>query len=373
MARKFLYLIALMVVALIALLLVLRFWANDLTELAFVPSARFTPQPALAENVYDDPAMWISRPGLAAGKDPSRWLPKGYSDSGAAPLEAAVFFVHPTSFLDKQRWNAPLGDVESRQRAALFVQGMASAFNRSRDVWVPRYRQATIGAFLTDTSAAGQAIDLAYGDLLQAFDYFLAGIGPERPVILAGHSQGAYHLRRLIRDRVAGKPLARRIAVAYVVGWPVSRQHDLPAMGLPPCTAPDQAGCVMSWISFAEPADIAMLIDNFRHRPGLDGKPVGASGFICTNPLTGGAAPAAKADADIATLVPDLEAKTGRLVPGMVPARCGGDGILYIGDPPDLGPYVLPGNNYHLYDMLLFWGNLRADAAARVAAWRQPR
>jgi hypothetical protein len=57
-----------------------------------------------------------------------------------------------------------------------------------------------------------------------------------------------------------------------------------------------------------------------------------------------------------------------------VPARCdakdGGRGFLLIGDPPELGNYVLPGNNYHVYDYSLFWANIRADAVRRLAAWR---
>jgi len=372
MARKFLYIIAALVVLLIALLLALRIWADDLTELTFVPTAKFTPEPALAANVYEKPEMWISRPGLGANKDPVRWLPKGFEDN-ADSLRAAVFFIHPTSYLEKERWNAPLDDPESRERAELFVRGMASPFNKSPDLWAPRYRQATIGAFLTDAPEAGQALDMAYGDLLQAFDYFLETIDNDTPIVLAGHSQGAFHLRRLIQDRVASKPLAKRIAAAYVIGWPVSVDHDLPAMGLPACTAPEQAGCVMSWISFAEPANHEMLVKSFSHRAGLDGQPLGESAFLCTNPLTGGTAEPANAEANLGTLVPNVEDKTGTLVPKMVPARCGEDHFLYIGEPPDLGPYVLPGNNYHLYDVPLFWANLRADVAARVKAWKPQR
>ena len=70
--------------------------------------------------------------------------------------------------------------------------------------------------------------------------------------MLAGHSQGSLHLTRLLRDRVASTPLAKRIVAAYVVGWPVSRTVDLPLMGLPECTAPDQAGCILSWQTFGE-------------------------------------------------------------------------------------------------------------------------
>ncbi len=30
---------------------------------------------------------------------------------------------------------------------------------------------------------------------------------------------------------------------------------------------------------------------------------------------------------------------------------------------------ALPGENYHFYDVVLFYSNLRGDAARRVAAW----
>jgi alpha-beta hydrolase superfamily lysophospholipase len=67
-----------------------------------------------------------------------------------------------------------------------------------------------------------QALDTAYGDVLSAFDSFIAQADPTLPIVLVGHSQGAFHLMRLMRDRVAGTPMAARIAAAYVVGWPVS-------------------------------------------------------------------------------------------------------------------------------------------------------
>ncbi len=31
--------------------------------------------------------------------------------------------------------------------------------------------------------------------------------------------------------------------------------------------------------------------------------------------------------------------------------------------------YVLPGNNYHVFDITLFWANVRADALRRLAAY----
>jgi hypothetical protein len=34
---------------------------------------------------------------------------------------------------------------------------------------------------------------------------------------------------------------------------------------------------------------------------------------------------------------------------------------------------VLPGNNYHVFDYALFWANIRADAAARLASFQTKR
>jgi len=369
MARKFLYIVAALTALVIAVLFALRFWAEDLTALALVPTAKFEAQPALAAQIYDDPAMWYARPGVG-DKDLARWHPDGFVPASDAREHAAVFFIHPTSYLTRDRWNAPLGDVESRQRAELFVKAMASPFNASTEVWAPRYRQAAIGAFLTADPQATQALDLAYGDIRLAFDHFLANVGADQPIVLAGHSQGAFLLTRLLHDKVAGRPLAQRIVAAYVIGWPLSPERDLPALGLPACAEPVQTGCVASWLSFADPADPSMVLNGYAHRLGLTAERAATGGFLCTNPLTGTIGGTAEAQANLGTLVPDEALTTGKLVVGQVPARCGPDGFLHVGDPPQLGPYVLPGNNYHVYDIPLFWANLRADVARREAAWK---
>ncbi len=50
--------------------------------------------------------------------------------------------------------------------------------------------------------------------------------------------------------------------------------------------------------------------------------------------------------------------------------RGGPRGFLLVGEnAPDMPAYVLPGNNYHVFDYALFWANTRTDAAARLAAF----
>jgi Protein of unknown function (DUF3089) len=367
LARKFLYFIAFCIVVFIAGRIALSFYAEELTALAFVPGAEFEAQPVLTKGRYADPAMWAARPGKSG--DTAHWAPPG-APPQPEPVAAAVFFVHPTSYLSRGHWNAPLGDKATDDRTAIFLQGLASPFAGAIELWIPHYRQATLGAFLTAKPEGTAALELAYGDVVQAFDHFLASAPPELPIVLAGHSQGAFHLRRLIAERVAGTPLARRVAAAYLVGWPLSLNHDLPKLGLKPCAKPGQPRCLMSWMSYGEPGEPEMTINAYSRNDGLDGQALRGSAFLCSNPLTGGHGNAAPAAANLGTLVPDVTLKHGKVVPAYTGASCRTDGALSLGGTPEMGPYVFPGNNYHVYDIPLFWVNVRADFGARVAAWK---
>jgi Protein of unknown function (DUF3089) len=369
LARKFLLIIASLIFLVLAAGVVWTVFGERLMRFALVPGQPFVEQKALATNAYADKAMWIARPDLPG--NPALWTPPGFRDASAKG-NAAIFFIHPTSFIDRSAWNAPLTDDTANTRASLFVRGQASSFSLAGDIWAPRYRQATFGAFLTTQPEAQRALDAAYADVSAAWDAFLAQAG-ERPIIIAGHSQGAVHLLHLLRDRIAGQPVAGRIVAAYVVGWPVSVTTDLPKLGLPGCERADQAGCILSWQSFAEPADPSQILAAFDATTGFNGHSRRGTPLLCTNPLTGMPNSTAPASANAGTIIPSSDMKTGTLDVGKVPARCdstqGGRGFLLIGPPPEgIGRYILPGNNYHVFDYSLFWANIRADAARRLAA-----
>ncbi len=414
MVRKFLYVVAIAAGLIIAGGIALVIWSREATEYAFVPRGAFTEQAALDANAYEDPAMWYSRPGIGVS-DPARYQPAvASSDDAEAPSPGnpaaertlrrpalaeqaaardtrpgepadpaqtpafAVFFVHPTSYIpvnlrDEVNWNAALGDEETEGRARLFLQGMASPFNRADEIWAPKYRQAAVGAFLTDKPEATKAIDAAYRDVAQAFDYFVASIDPAKPIVLAGHSQGALLTLYLLQRKVKGTPLEKRIAAVYAIGWPISIAHDLPALGLPACATAGQPGCIVSYESFADDGDPAMLMERYRATPGFDSQPRGDGPVLCVNPITGTLNGTAPASANLGTLVPSEDLTSGSLLPGAVPARCDEAGLLRIGAPPEMGSAVLPGENYHVYDIPLFWRNLQEDVVDRVSAWAKNR
>jgi hypothetical protein len=329
------------------------------------PKGHFQPMKAGAGPDYANTTNWVSRPGQSAVAD---WRPEGFEEA-ATPHIAATFFVHPTTYLQTDRWNAPLmpgGDTESRTN--IFVRSQASVFNGISDIWAPRYRQAAFGAFLLRSADAQKALDFAYADVLSAFDKFLAEQPARRPLILAAHSQGSLHLLRLLAERRS--VIGSRLIAAYVVGWPVGVTADLPATGLSACAGADDVGCVLSWQSFGQPANPRLVTDAWVGTRGLTGKSRATADLLCVNPISGERGGSAPASANLGTLHPNSAFTSASLRPGEVGARCEGGFLLVDGQLPSLGPFALPGNNLHPFDYALFWGSLRRDAERRAAAFR---
>jgi hypothetical protein len=364
-ARRFLTIIFVLTLIIVAGAFAVYQWGGDVLLKEATPKGHFEQSAAGGGPDYTQATSWVARPGMAS--DPALWLPEKLVRSTAG--NAAIFFIHPTTYLETDRWNAPLhagGDTAFRTQ--VFVQSQASAFNGAGQIWAPYYRQAAFGAFLLSSADARSALNFAYQDVSAAFDQFLKESG-DRPIILAGHSQGALHLMRLLRERIAGKPLARRVVAAYVVGWPIDAQSDLPTLGLPACRGAADTGCILSWMTFGDPANPSLILDQWKRTRGLDGGERKPDEILCVNPLTGTENGAAPPRDNPGTLVPSADLRSAKLHSGLIGAHCDKGLLVIDGQIPPLGPYVLPGNNYHVYDYALFWGAIRRDAERRLAAW----
>lgn len=365
-ARRFLTIIFVLTLIVVGGAFAIYQWGGNLLVKEATPKGHFEAAKAGGGPDYTAASSWVAKPEMA--DDPSQWLPDGFA-AETTRGDAAVFYIHPTTYLSTDRWNAPLdpgGDTEFRTR--LFVQSQASAFNGAGSIWAPRYRQAAYGAFLLKSEDAEEALNFAYADVAAAFDWFVKEAG-DRPIILAGHSQGALHLERLLREKIAGKPIAKRIVAAYVVGWPIDVGSDLPALGLPACTSGDQAGCILSWMTFGQPANADFIFDQWQKTRGFTGGERRQEDTLCVNPISGVQNGIARPQDNPGTLVPTAGLRSATLQPGLLGAHCDKGLLILDGQVPPIGGFVLPGNNYHAYDYALFWGAIRRDAANRLAEW----
>ncbi|NND67749.1 MAG: DUF3089 domain-containing protein [Halioglobus sp.] len=319
------------------------------------PAHDFDPALAPTAPDYTADSAWAALPSI---QDPSDESP---DDIPRATADVGVFFLHPTSFFGKGNWNQPQDHAGANWITDNRVlRHQASTFNACCEVFAPRYRQATFYAYLDEDGNGEQALDLAYSDVLAAFEAFVERNG-DRPFILAGHSQGSQHGARLLRERIKGSPEQAHMVAAYLVGFAL----DASDMGnVPICDAPTDTGCAIGWNA----------VDGDRAGLNPDGRAI-----VCVNPLSwrhndehvdntqnlGGIGyPSYNevAEGEDVTAM-DVEAQ-------VADARCTG-GNLQVSDlRSEAFPARMLGGSMHVYDYSLYYLNIRENALQRVAAFQ---
>ena len=69
-------------------------------------------------------------------------------------------------------------------------KSQATIFNECCQIYAPRYRQATLASFFNKENGL-KARSFAFNDILVSFDEYIKKYNKGRPIIIAGHSQGA--------------------------------------------------------------------------------------------------------------------------------------------------------------------------------------
>jgi len=148
-------------------------------------------------------------------------------DFDDSKLPVDVFFIYPTLLSDKNntRWNADIYDNTTRSYVlGSSVKYQASAWFSTGDVYVPYYRQAHLRVFRESFWKNGgkEAYEMAYNDVKEAFITYMKVYNNDRPIIIAGHSQGSGHAKRLLQEFFDDKPLKNKLVAAYLIGTKIT-------------------------------------------------------------------------------------------------------------------------------------------------------
>ncbi len=308
---------------------------------------------------YSSPDSWAALPDRLDAADVT---PRGAEDRQAiAPAD--VFFVHPTTYLLGRAWNADLADADVNERTDVTaIRNQAGIFNSAGRVYAPRYRQVVLYGYTHEDAESLAARELAYSDVERAFEYYLTHFRDGRAFILAGHSQGAHHLLRLLEERLAGTELTKELIAAYVVGTPMPADKlSRTLAGIPQCETPEQTGCLVSWNTVAPSADRDRF-GQIQHRYPTGWELNGGKELVCSNPLSWTPSIALAA-------VKKSRQGTLERAPGPPSANCE-RGLLTIARPPGRAFRLTRGRkgDYHVYDLPLFHMNVRRNAVVRVAS-----
>ena len=247
------------------------------------------PQPKVD---YNDGATWLCRPGRqdscavdltttvvqANGKQA---VEKWHADPNA---KIDCFYVYPTVSLD----TTPNSDMNAGPEEHNVVLAQFARFGSQCRMFAPLYRQVTLTALRAGMSGKPMAADrnLGYNDVVDAWNHYLTHDNKGRGFVLIGHSQGSGVLTQLLRNEIDGKPIAKQMISAILMGTVVQVPKGKDVGGtfkeVPLCKSNSQTGCVIVYASFRStvppPAN------------SLFGRNAGETVAACTNPaaLSGG-------------------------------------------------------------------------------------
>jgi hypothetical protein len=355
-----------------------------------------------APNDYTDPANWLCRPGRAdaCAADQTATVVNAdgseskevWSADPNAPIDC--FYVYPTVSTEP----TPNSDmIPGPGEKGVVVQQVARLASKCR-IYAPMNRQVTLAALRAYMAgkpvAASRA--LAYDDVRDAWNEYLAHDNHGRGVVLIGHSQGTRVLIQLVKEEIDGKPIQKRIVSVILGGTvlqvPVGKDVGGDFKSIPLCRSTAQVGCVIAFASFR--ANV----------PPPPGAPFGASGgpglmAACVNPAApGGGSGALEAylPAGRVALSPQAPVEWVKggppittffvKVPGLLTGECVSNAhgsylaVTVNADPKDprtddiagdilVNGKVLTSWGLHLIDMNLTMGNLVDDVDAQSKAW----
>ena len=257
-----------------------------------IPST--TPAPTTSTVDYNKPDTWLCRPGrndvcalplsvTTITADGQRTKGPAIVANANAPIDC--FYVYPTVS------NDPGGNSDMNagpeEQSVTFAQ--FSPLRTQCRMFAPLYRQITLAALRSRFTGTPMKADagMAYGDVVAAWNHYLAHDNKGRGVVLIGHSQGARMITELVAREVEGKPVQKQIVSVIPIGsnLMVPKGQDVGGnfKSTPLCRSASQTGCAISWVSFRAntPPPSGSLF----------GRPVGNDEVACNHPaaLAGGA------------------------------------------------------------------------------------
>lgn len=279
-----------------------------------------------------------------------------------------VFYLYPTAW-EAKSGQGPLCGADyrpMRNKARFLLAYQATAFAAGANLYAPYYRQYDARHLLAmDFQERAELVrGEPWADVRAAFEHYLAHCGGERPLVLVGHSQGAMLVKDLLYGFLKTRPdLIRRLAAAYVIGFSVSRAELAANPEFPFARGPEEAGVIISYNTEAP----GVAVNN----------PTVMPDSAVINPVSWSVgAETAPAGQSAGSYIID---RLGRLrdIKNMADARLDAERGVIVCSTFDQEAFYgagfelinpFPPGVFHVYDVALYYHDLRADVERRVRA-----
>ena len=292
--------------------------------------------------------------------DPQNWV---YLGAENGETFADVFFVAPSAFGGREgSWRLDLSIEKGKANFIGVINMEKGIYDQDTRFYAPFYRQIGYNVALLPAEEAARLRDAAYADAKDAFLYYLDHLNEGRPFVLAGFSQGAEILIRLMKDCLGSEALQSQLIACYAIGWRLTEEETRTWPQLRAAQGETDTGVIISFNSEAEEVQDSIMI------------PRGTK-TLSINPLnwrTDGE----KADRELnlGACFTDYEGKITEEVPALTGAYLDAErGALKVTDiDPEVYSATLPifgPGIYHIYDYQFFYRNLQKNVQDRIHAW----
>ncbi len=234
-----------------------------------IPPGVKSPFTGYSSALYQDDSMWVCRPDLPSNPCATADL----SATEIAPDGSRVvvpfvpakdpavdcFYVYPTVDNDSRPGNhTDFVDTAAMRRVTL---SQAARFQEVCRLYVPLYRQITVGTYAASPWNLDRRLEIAFSDVADAFAHYLGRYNNGRKVVVIGHSQGAYMTVELLRRFFDHDPV---LQPRLLVGMPIGGRVEVPPgervggtfANLPLCASADETECVVAFRSYREGANV---------------------------------------------------------------------------------------------------------------------
>ena len=280
--------------------------------------------------------------------------------------EVDVFYVLPTIYADKNNAYMLWHDNKAIQKKAVMIAKQhTDIFSGYSRVFSPYYRQAEFRRAMKEIYLPVEKqtfIQNGIHDVRNAFRYYMKHWNKGRPFILLGFSQGSVALLEIMKTELADPAVNAKLVAAYLIGYPNM-----------PKTFPKYPH-----LRTAQRADDTGVIINYNSQaPGKVKSPfTGKSGVYCINPVNW------RTDGKIAEFSEHkgsrfFNFKSGKAIDkkAFVSAKidpASGGLIVQTAEPGKYDSRSLGAGVYHMFDLNLFYYNLRANGQLRINAfWKK--
>ena len=279
--------------------------------------------------------------------------------------DADLFLIAPTVYSgDENTYYMSLDDDDTKESFVGALNMERGIYEDSTRMYAPFYRQVGLNVYKFSSDERDLYIDEAYKDVKEAFLYYFEQKNQGRPYLLAGFSQGADLVLRLMEDLFDEEKYTENFIAAYPIGWSYTEDDVRQYPQLKPAQGETDTGVIISFNSEAESVTESLIV-------GADEK------TFSINPLNWKTddTPADKS-LNLGAAFTDYSGAITREIPQLTGAYIDPKrGTLKVTDvtpeeyPPGLD--IFGEGIYHLYDYQFFFRNLQENVAKRIQSYEE--